>query len=125
MEENDLAFELSPPQETLYGKLLAFLVGENEKPIDLTASYFKRSKKRLRKKQNKDEQEVVVKKEEETKSAETATCDVCGTATDTREIADSTVAHQFTVEVSSTPFPMQCSGSGSRSHDLRIMNPTL
>ena len=29
------------------------------------------------------------------------------------------------VEVSSTPFPMLCSGSGSRSHDLRIMNPTL
>lgn len=36
-------------------------------------------------------------------ATETATCDVCGTATDTREIADSTVAHQFTVEVSSTP----------------------
>ena len=87
MEENDLGFVLSPPQETLYGKLLAFLVGENEKPIDLTASYFKRSKKRLRKKQNKDEQEVVVEKEEETKSAETATCDVFvnGIPYDTKE----------------------------------------
>lgn len=36
-------------------------------------------------------------------ATETATCDVCGTATNTREIADSTVAHQFTVEESSTP----------------------
>ena len=80
MEENDLGFVLSPPQETLYGKLLAFLVGENEKPIDLTASYFKRSKKRLRKKQNKDEQEVVVEKEEDIRSV----FEDCGTIQEIR-----------------------------------------
>lgn len=36
-------------------------------------------------------------------ATETATCDVCGTATDTREIPNSTVDHKFTVEESSTP----------------------
>lgn len=84
LEENDLGFELSPPQNTLYGKVLAFLVGENGKPIDLTATHFKRSKKVLRKRQNPiiKEVEQPIQKEQSNSS-----CDVFvnGIPYDTKE----------------------------------------
>lgn len=51
MEKNDLGFELSPPCDTVCGTVLAFAVGVNGKPIDLSISQYKRSKKSLRKKQ--------------------------------------------------------------------------
>ena len=65
MEKNDLGFELSPPCDNVYGTVLAFLVGVNGKPIDLSISQYKRSKKNLRKKQNANNQ-----KEEETTTKE-------------------------------------------------------
>lgn len=87
MEENDIGFLLTPPQEKLYGKLLAFLVGENGKPIDLTATHFKRSKKTLRKRQSQEPKVPVEKKKEQTKSAQSTTCDIFvnGIPYDTKE----------------------------------------
>lgn len=55
MRKNDLGFELSPPCDSVYGTVLAFLVGINGKPIDLSISQYKRSKKSLRKKQHAKE----------------------------------------------------------------------
>ena len=66
MEKNDLGFELSPPCDNVYGTVLAFLVGVNGKPIDLSISQYRRSKKNLRKKQNAKNQ-----KEDETETKET------------------------------------------------------
>lgn len=87
MEENDIGFILTPPQDKLYGKLLAFLVGENGKPIDLTATHFKRSKKTLRKRQSTVEKPAVEKKKETTKVADSTSCDVFvnGIPYDTKE----------------------------------------
>ena len=62
LQKNDLGFELTPPCDTLYGTLLAFLVGENGMPIDLSVSHFRRSKKTLRKRQRAPEK---VEEEEE------------------------------------------------------------
>ena len=76
LEENDIGFVLTPPQDKLYGKLLAFLVGENGKPIDLTSTHFKRSKKTLRKKQNPNTTEKSEKREELAKSSSNKSCDI-------------------------------------------------
>lgn len=87
MEENDVGFILTPPQDKLYGKLLAFLVGENGKPIDLTATHFKRSKKTLRKRQSQEPKAPAEKKKEQTKSTNSTTCDIFvnGIPYDTKE----------------------------------------
>lgn len=66
MQKNELGFELNPPCDSLYGNLLAFLIGENEKPIDLSISHFRRSRKTLRKRQNP----TVKEEEQEEKKAE-------------------------------------------------------
>ena len=76
LEENDVGFVLTPPQDKLYGKLLAFLVGENGKPIDLTSTHFKRSKKTLRKKQNPNTTEKSEKREESAKNSSNKSCDI-------------------------------------------------
>lgn len=70
LQKNDLGFELTPPCDTLYGTLLAFLVGENGMPIDLSVSHFRRSKKTLRKRQKAPEK-VEEEEEEEAKEEET------------------------------------------------------
>ncbi|KAK8821017.1 RNA-binding proteins (RRM domain) [Blastocystis sp. ATCC 50177/Nand II] len=66
LQKNELGFELNPPCDSLYGNLLAFLIGENEKPIDLSISHFRRSRKTLRKRQNP----TVKEEEPEEKKAE-------------------------------------------------------
>lgn len=71
-DKNELGFELTPPCETLFGTLLAFLVGVNGKPIDLSISQYRRSKKSLRKKQNAGNEERE-EKEEEVEPGETGT----------------------------------------------------
>lgn len=71
LQKNDLGFELNPPCDSLYGNLLAFLIGENEMPIDLSISHFRRSRKTLRKRQNptvKEEKQEEEKEEEKNES---------------------------------------------------------
>ena len=69
MEVNDLGFSLEPDNGPLKGVLIAFRIGEDDKPIDIDKNRYKKARRSFFKSQAREEkkEEVEEKEQEEEK----------------------------------------------------------
>ena len=70
MEVNDLGFPLEPDNGPLKGVLIAFRIGEDDKPIDIDKNRYKKARRSFFKSQAREEKKEEVKEEEKEEEKE-------------------------------------------------------